>query len=281
MNNKQILFLSQVLLVTSLGALQFVDKDRVEESEGISRTIYSSLYGNRLSIALVLGAIVAALSGWENLYQPRRLARQMRQHIMQTMVGELFGRDRNKIRVTVFEEASWRRVCFIFLCTSLRHPVRWYKSDNRLPPRYGRYVLASQRVGSENPNPNTYFYYSAKTAKDCEGVAGHVRHQEAEIVIHDLPDINGIDLRSVTLSDTRSHAAQKVNKYMKKGFVSDVETLKRLHIKARHFYGNILYNGKSEPVGVLVIDSIQDISPFDDSAVTKLAHYTKLFSPTL
>jgi hypothetical protein len=281
MNNKQILFFTQIFLVSLLGALQFVDKDRVEASSGVTLTIYSGLYAYRLAIALGLGSVVAAMTGWENLYQPRKLARQMRQHIMQTMVGELFGGDRNKIRVTVFEDASWKRVCYIFMRASLRHPMRWFRSTRWLPPRYGRYVLASQRVGSENPNPNTYFYYSMMTAKDCQGVAGYVRHQEAEIVIHDLPSINELNLHSITLSDTRSPIARKVKKYMEQGFVSDFETLKRLHIKARHFYGNVLYNNKSEPVGVLVIDSIQDMSPFDDSAVTKLAHYTKLFSPTL
>lgn len=70
-----------------------------------------------------------------------------------------------------------------------------------------------------------------------------------------------------------------IKHYMDMGCINDFNTLKRLHIKARHFCGNILYNTKSEPVGVLVIDSSHIESPFDEIAVSKLSGFVKLFSP--
>lgn len=68
--------------------------------------------------------------------------------------------------------------------------------------------------------------------------------------------------------------------YMSATYVKDIEVLRRLHIKARHFFATALTDDKLQPRAILVVDSITDESPFDDTTTAKVSGYVKIFSTT-
>jgi hypothetical protein len=266
MTKKQLLiWLLQVGLFTALGALQFVDKDSGGEQEGFIKTLCLFIYQHRLFISIIIGLIFAVLTGWKTLFYPRKRAKDIRQRIMQTMLDELLDGDKNNYRITIFKDANvFRR-------------SRLYRAHRKR----GRYVYVWERLGTEHPNSNTCFYYSAETARDCQGIAGAVMQGLTDIMVTDLPDIENIDLNSVDFNNKRAAATKAVISYMERGYINDFETLKRLHRKARHIYGNILNDIEGNPKGVLVIDSFLEGSFLSPEVVTRLSHYAIIVGATM
>lgn len=259
--------------------LQYVDKDFVDKSEGVYKVIYSSISNNRFPLSILLAFFASSLPIYKEYFGPKQIKSEMKTTVMETIITDVFDGDRHNVRVTIFKDVSWFRVVCRYFYEAFHHPIIWYRTEERKMPKWGKYLKVSKRIGTENPNSNTYFYYSPKTHRECQGIAGLVRQKQVEIVKTNLPDINHIDLEKINL-DNKQADTKLVKQYMEMGCINDFNTLRRLHIKARHFYGNILYNTKSEPVGVLVIDSNQNESPFDDATISKLSGFVKLFSPT-
>jgi HJR/Mrr/RecB family endonuclease len=162
---------------------------------------------------------------------------------------------------------------------SVRPPRRAYYQ--RGPLFRGKYIVANERLGSEFSESRTYFYYSPDTRKKCQGVAGIVRQSLEVLVVNNLPDIEAIDLATIDMTKRKTTQVKEVLRYMDEGHIRDFETLKRLHRRARHFYGNILTDKVGDPKGVLVIDDTGAQSPFTEATVAKLGFYTKLLSSAI
>jgi hypothetical protein len=222
-----------------------------------------------------LVALFPFASQW--IIVPKKVKHETRGAILKIMLGNIF-ENRKGIRITIFKDVWWIRVAGLWLKKNLRHPVIWYRGKSKYTfPKWGKYIQVSERVGSEYLKSKTYFYYSENTAKECEGIAAVVRQSNGEETAVDLPDINNIDLAKISLLET-STDANRVKKYMKKGFINELETLKRIHVKARHFYATILVDKRAKSVAVLVIDSDTQASPFNDVVMSKINGYVELFS---
>lgn len=228
---------------------------------------------------IFLAILVPVFTLQKDLFGPKQVKALMKKAVMETIVSDVFNGDKVNTRITIFRNCGWFGICFMLFQNMISHPVVWFRGGNKIIPKFGKYLRVASRIGTENEKSTIYFFYSSKTSKECEGIASFVWQTGSEVKEENLPDISGVDLDTINLQDN-SPITKRVKKYMQKGRINDVETLKRLHVRARHFYGNVLYNANSEPVGVLVIDNNQAESPFSDERIDKLGGFVKLFSPT-
>ena len=202
----------------------------------------------------------------------------MRERIMEIMMRELFDNNRDEVRITIFKDTNTYRHSLIYLKLC---GARW-KSGKVLPPRWGKFICIKERLrGADFTKSKTFFRFS-DSRKSSEGIAGQVRTSFAVVVRGGLPDISDIDLTKIDIQQKRQGDVKRVRDYMALGYVTNFETLKRINVKSKHFYGNILQNSSGDPKGVLVIDSIQAQNPFDNSAILQqLSYYQELFTPTM
>lgn len=281
MNKKQKALLAfQIFCAFVLAFLPFVDQSRIERhaEDGLRKHLYIFVYTYNLWIAVICGLIVAVIPAIKDIYYPRQQHKIMRRKIMETMMQDLFGNNMGSVRITVFRDANMFRHALIYAKLLLEN----LKSNVWKLPRKGKYIYIKERLGTEFTESKTFFYYSPETRKKCQGVAGVVRQSLEEIVVKNLPDIETIDLSTVNIKSRKSSDSKKVLEYMDNGHVRDLETLKRIHVRAKHFYGNILQNSDGTPKGVLVIDSTLPECAFEDpSVMEKLSNYLTLFTPTM
>lgn len=255
-----------------LGALQFFDKAHVDAaSDGLLKDLILLVLNNNLPIAIVCAIFVTILPTADHFSTPYELQKVMRRKLMETMKKELFAGHKGDLRITIFKDANIFRRIGIY-CRQANTGIRHIKR--------GDYIYAKERLGSQFEDAKTYLYFSKQNRKKCEGVAGVVRQSREEKVVHDLPDIEDVDLDQVNLKG-KSARDNAVRVYMSEGYIRDFATLRRINIKGRHFYSNILQNKDGDIKGVLIIDSTQARSPFDEATVVRLSHYVEMFKPTL
>ncbi len=111
---------------------------------------------------------------------------------------------------------------------------------------------------------STMFRSELNDRKKCTGVAGYIRYLRAAAMVERLPDITDIDLMKLSRIEDLPKDDDRRNRlvtYMQGGFIRNLETLKKIHRKARHFYGTIIER-KGQHWGVLLVDSISNNSPF-------------------
>lgn len=280
MSKKQVLLWAlQVALFAALGALQFVDQNSGGPG-GVKRTISVFIFDRRLLISLLLGLGFALLTGWKTLFYPRKRESEIRQKMMETMRDELLNCDKNNYRITIFKDAGlWKS--FVIYARLLNNCFRcWRRGQQISRLKRGGFVYVWERLGTEHPHSKTFYYYAVETARDCQGVAGTVRQSLTDIVVQDLPYIEDIDLATIDLKNNRVNDTQKVKDYMSRSYIKDFETLKRLHRRPRHIYGNILNNNNGAR-GVLVIDSFLDQSFLGEDVEGRLAQYAIMIGATM
>src|SRR6266511_1937466 len=115
MTKKQFLFwLTQTVLVTILGGLRFVERDSGGDSQ-IRSMIAIFVYDHRLFISISLVFVIEVLAGWKELISTRKKAKEIRQKIMDAMLEELFSRDKNNYRISIFRRATIFRRLRIYI----------------------------------------------------------------------------------------------------------------------------------------------------------------------
>lgn len=233
-------------------------------------------------VSLPIFALLAiAVPTLKMAWTESRVKKAVRKKLLDTLLTDVFKADAQLIRITIFRDTNWFKVFWIWLTDSFWHPIKLAKRKGIHPfPRYWSYVIATERAGSENPHPNTYFRFVAKTAKQCEGIAAYTKQLDSdrERKFENLPDINGIEIDNwEALTDEQR---TNVETYVEATYLQDKRVLKRLHLKARHFYTMVLRDHMLESRAILVVDSITNESPFSDSTDKEIVGYIKIFSTT-
>lgn len=293
MKKQHLIFGFQIFLTSILAILPFITQQKVDStSNAFLRLIIEFTFLHNLEIAIIVSILLAVITGSNNIYFPKRFAKNARHSIMETLLEELFENNQRDIRITIFKDAGASRNFYlnmknvlsnifgmlkILFMNIVRH--RREKIRFSFEKMWGKYIYVWERIGLEYPKSRTYFYYSMKTGHDCQGFAGRVRHDLASLDASNLPDIESIDLDSLNLS-SRSNDAKNVREYMERGYIKDFKTLKRINRRAKHFYGTVIFNKKGEPKGVLIIDSLQPDSPFNEQIKSKLFFYSKIIGYT-
>lgn len=263
----------QILLVVILGALQFIDKESLDNYSGFWGIVLSFFFYNRLIISIIVGFVIAVLTGWSDLYRPRRQAKEIRQEVMEAMLEELFKKDELNTRITIFKDANlWNRI---------RINTKQIWRERQLG--FDHYVYISERlIGKDYPKSKTYFQFNPNEEKGCVGIATVARHRGEDVIVRDLPNLEHIDLNDERLENKNTKISRLVRRYMRESYLGDdIDALKRINRKAKHIYGNILSNKYGEYKGVLVIDSFQDEFPFDESVRKNISYYIKIIASTL
>lgn len=282
MTKKQFLiWISQIILFTIVTALQFVSKESAGHEDSIATHLSVFIFNHKLAISIVAGSLLAGITGWADLYQPRKRAREIRKRILETLSVDILNDDKNNYRVTIFKRANFFRTLLIYKKLFLQNLKNRRKRGKFIYPKWKNYIIVWDRLGTEHKKSKTFFYYSSDTLRDCQGVAGAVMQAFSDIVADDLPDIDDIDLNAVDMLNNRSPQTRKIIDYMDRGYVNDFETLKRLNRKARHIYGNILNDLRGDPKGVLVIDSFLPTSFLTPEIRQRLSHYATIIGATM
>jgi hypothetical protein len=280
MTKKQFFFwLFQIILVTFLGSLRFIEPTSGEEGS-VRRTISVFISDHRLPIAAGLIFLVAVLTAWKELIAPRAKSKKLRQKIMGVLLEELCSGDKNNYRISIFRKARVLRRLHIYLIQAVDYWKAWRNGEKPAFLR-GEYVYVSERLGTEHPNSKTFFHYTPDTARRCQGVAGACMQGLTDIAVTDLPNIDTLDLNTLDLKNKKLGATKLVRDYMSRGYVSDIQTLRRLHKKSRHIYGNILNNLEGDPRGVLVVDSFLDQPFLNEDVIKRLGHYATIIGATM
>lgn len=194
--------------------------------------------------------------------------------ILDRMSLELFDSDRHLHRITLFKEIRYPKAFIKNGVSFLYHLFLFPKKALLyiLPPRVGRYLGIYARCGLQYRKSTTMLRVEENDPKKCNGVATYVRYREIALEAFDLPDISDITedefLKAKTSADIRKSRRRDVELYMQLGFISDFNLLKKVHRKARHFYGTVIQR-KNHIWGVLLVDSIAPVNPLDDETVKK------------
>ena len=250
--------------------------------------INNFLINHKLLIVIILTVFISSVSIIDKLNYPFKSGKKIRKEIMKKMLKDLFYNDAKDIRITIFLDNSFLGNFLYsvkdFFISRFGRTIEYskgkrkknkYKDDGFL----GKYMKVSERLGVEFPNSKTYFRYSADTQKHCQGVAGVIRHDMVALGVNNLPDIENLNLDSVDLKG-RTSAASQVKDYMERCYIKDIETLKRLNRRSRHLYGNILFDLDGEPIGVMMIDSLKEASPFNSTVNSDISLYIELIGKT-
>lgn len=241
------------------------------------------LFSNKVWILPLLAILAVTVPTIKVVRSESKVKNSVVKKLLQTLLTDVFNNDWQNTRVTIFRDAPWRKIFWIWLTDTLRHPVLFFKrkAQHKFPiPFSDKFIISTARAGTENPNPKAYFRFVEKTASECEGIAAYAkqinRDNRREVLIDNLPDINGFDLSSRLSADEQ----EVLQTYMKATHIKDVKALQRLHRKAKHFFAIALTDDKLDLQAILVVDSITEISPFDDGAKEQVASYVKIFSTT-
>lgn len=194
--------------------------------------------------------------------------RKLKRNILQQISTDLFDKDLDKHRITLFRETNW-------LCAIARnywfliYHLFLYREKARLYlrwPRFGSYLIVDARRGLHCEKSSTMFRVEVTKEGKCNGVAGYIRFQRVSVSKNNLPNINDIDFSQFpSIEDIRPvYRQEDVRRYMRDGYIRDYATIKKMHRMARHFYGTIIEKENGTPWGVLLVDSTSDESPFTD-----------------
>jgi hypothetical protein len=183
------------------------------------------------------------------------------------MIPELLGGDLEQHRITLFRETNYivaflRHYCAFF--TYLFSKEKWKCKLFLNFPKRGRYLIIDIRFGLQYQKSLTMFRVEHNEQKFCDGIASYIRYRRTSVSVPDLPDVSDVDLRNVnTITDIRKGRRKDMARYMQEGFIRDLNTLKTINRRARHFYGTIITKRDSTPWGVLLIDSVSPDDPFN------------------
>lgn len=253
--------------------------NKLESQDGL----YPSLkwvYDNRLWLVPLCAIIGATAPIIKATKADSRVKGNVTKKLLKTLLTDIFNDEAQNTRITIFRDASWIKIFWIWVKESFWHPILLFsgKSKHRFPNPFNKYIIATERVGTENPNSQTYFLFVKKTRKECEGIASVVKQINQDLKVDNLPDINNINLDEFDELDDETKT--KVNEYIQATCLPSMDCLKRLHIKARHFYATILKDEMLESKAVLIVDSISEETPFDEDTINKVSGYIKVFSTT-
>ena len=209
---------------------------------------------------------------WPQCLKPSREKKKLKRTLLTRINKELFDADMDNHRITLFKEVCWFRAAarnFIyFIFHLLRYPKKCLLHLKL--PKLGRYLKVDSRCGLRFKKSSTMFRVEKNEREKCEGIVGCIRYSETSLCVGDLPDLSDIDFNKYkTVMVVPTNKRRDVRNYMERGCINDFNLLKKIHRRARHFYGTIIEkNGNIW--GVLLVDSTSPTNPFSETVMSRL-----------
>lgn len=247
--------------------LKFYDLKEVESSNLniLIKDILKILVSNKTITATVCGIIIflnSIIPSWVSPYKARN---RLKKKFVERINRELLGDNPELHRITLFKETNY----FCAVLKNYRNLVNHLFYENKWRwrlylkwPKRGKYLMVNTRYGLQYEKSSTMFRIELNEPKLCCGIAGYIRYRQTSMHVADLPNINDINFKSIrTPEEVKKNKRKDVEDYMEGGFI-DFNSLRKMHRKAKHFYGTIITKKDGYPWGVLLVDSISDKDPF-------------------
>lgn len=252
------------LSILGLAVLRYVPTLKNSKSP-LLKDVATYVSNHIFYIAAIPAGYIFSYSIWFMFLKLRQKRKKFIRNFLQRINSECFHKDLEHHRITLFKEISWvrailRNYYYLFYHLILYRPKwKFYLAW----PRRGRYLMVYLRCGLHFEKSSTMFQVELNEEKKCTGVAGYIRYRRVSAKIENLPDITDIDLaKPKQIEDlTPEDSKNRVKDYMKRGLIRNFKDLKKIHRKARHFYGTIIER-KGQHWGVLLVDSTSERSPF-------------------
>jgi len=265
---RKVFIFLQSLAILCLAIIRYIPSPDDHESL-LVKDLLSFISQYTFWIVFLLAFYIFCYSLWPKCLAPRRKKKKFIQKLLSRINEEIFDKDLENHRITLFKEISWvyaiiRNYYYLFYHLILfgskwKIYLRW--------PKRGRYIKVYLRCGINFHKSSTMFRVEENEKSNCTGVAGYIRYKHMAAQVEELPDITDVDvikfrqIESIVDEDIRN----RVKEYMRKGFIRNFDDLKKIHRRARHFYGTIIER-KGRPWGVLLVDSTSERSPFTPAA---------------
>lgn len=258
------------ICVFVISVLPFLCVEELETRSVIVTTLVKILLYNKLLTVVFCSGWIAIFSLLPKWIFPSLEKKRLKKKLLKRITDDLLDKDKQNHRVTLFREVSYIEAWLRNYWALILHCLWWRKKNWKAyckRPKYGRYLVVDMRYGNFYEKSFTMFRVVTDDEKNCTSVAGYIRFQQAKAFLKDLPDIVDIELASCDSIDKVSPKKLRkgIREYMEKGFIKDFDTLRKLHRKARHFYGTIIEGKDSKIWGVLLIDSTSKEHPFTDN----------------
>jgi len=246
--------------------------------------LLSSLYEFKFEITVFCALFILLYALVVVLIRPRKGKRKLTKDILTRINAEIFDKDLDAHRVTLFKEIRYPKAIVKYIIAFCYH-LFCYRKKVKLYfrfPRMGHYLGVYERCGLQLNRSSTMLRVEENDANLCEGIAGYIRYKKMSIQIDNLSDLSPISedewLNAKKIGDVRKKYRKAVVSYMTQGYLRDLNIFKKLHRKARHFYGTVISNKKGEIWGVLLVDSISSNTPFNDTVREKVDSFARTIS---
>jgi len=287
MPQKRYITIGLIFVVAAIvnGGLRYIDPPLIDSLETIPLlpSLLSLFYNNKFLTAVIASLIMASQLVLGIFLYPFSYIRERQKRIIKRIFLNLFEGDIEHHRVTLFKEVKYHQAIRKHFCALWFHLIRprfWFRFLLHLKhfPPTGNYLVIDVREG-RFVKSCTMFKVEENLLNNCEGIVGWIRFQKGVgIVVPDLPDITELKLDQIDLSSTRRADTKNVIDYMKKGYMKDIDSLKSIHFKARHFLGSVIYEKGGVPWGMILVDSINSTNPFTQEVVDKFKIYSEIIT---
>lgn len=189
------------------------------------------------------------------------------------LYDKLFNGAADEVRITVFRITKgyrlwlyffWKNVCNVFKHFKKGTFFYQIKSFPWLP--WKKYVAIYVRYGNPHRNGTMTIFKYPSDHEEVNGIASHVLMTQQKFSIS-LPNVKNIHIeRYKKIEDIPYNHQQIVHTYMEKSFLKTFDQLKSIHSKATQIWAMPIV-GEDNIWGVLVVDSLKNSNPFNDSHI--------------
>ncbi len=265
------------------GSLRYITPELIStfQNNPILINVLAGLSHNKFYTSVIASTIMASQLLLGIILYPRDYIKKRKTKILKRIHSNLFNDDTNH-RVTLFKEVGYIHALWEYVWTLFYHlrPKYFFRFLLHLKkfPCPANYLIIDIREGRFKKS-RTMFKVEENILGNCEGIVGMIRCQKAmSLCVSDLPDITNIDLDSIDLSNMRKNETKTVREYMEKGYIKNIESLKILHLKSRHFLGSVIYKTEGVPCAMLLVDSTSESNPFTEKVVDKFTVYSEFLT---
>lgn len=244
-----------IFLLTAI--IPFVDEKIIlGTNDVLLRNLLTLTLEYKIQLLIFCGLYVFIYTLFPKWVFPFQEKKRLKRELLKRINIELFGGDLETHRITLFKETGYLVAVILNYWNLIKHLI-FYRDKWKLylrMPEIGKYLIVDTRCGLHFEKSSTMFRIELSRPAKCNGVAGYIRYRRQSVSVLDLPDINNIDLNN--LDYVNRIRKENVYDYMSKGFIVNMDILKKMHRKAMHFYGTIITERDGSIWGVLLADSV-------------------------
>lgn len=192
---------------------------------------------------------------------------------MNQVYDNLFNGAADEVRITVFRITKgyrlwpsfiWKNLCNIFKHFKKSTICYQIKSFPWLP--WKKYVAIYVRCGNPHSNGTMTIFKYPLDRDEVNGIASHVLMTQQKFSTS-LPNIKNISIERYKKIEGIPHGRrQNVQTYMDKSFLKSFDQLKSIHSRATQIWAMPIV-GEDNIWGVLVVDSLKNSNPFNNSHI--------------